>query len=121
MKKILVPIIGLLFLLGFSACGGIDFNDDEFEVSYLYGRWQEGTVYERYDSSGDGATWDEGDEVYEEEAQTFKWTLDGSTLIHEHTGIFVSVPKVYTVTSLTPTTLSYRDDYGTSHHFTKVN
>ena len=78
-------------------------------------------MYERYDSSGFGATWDINDSISEGEAQIFKWTLDGSTLIHEHIGIFVTVPKVYTVTTLTPTTLSYRDDYGASHYFTKVN
>lgn len=32
-----------------------------------------------------------------------------------------NVPKVYTVTKLTSTTLSYEDDYGKSYTFTKVN
>ena len=30
------------------------------------------------------------------------------------------VPKVYTVTELTASTLSYEDDYGKTHTFTKV-
>lgn len=122
MKKAFALITGLLLLVGFSACGGLIPNDDEsFDVSNLYGRWQEGSVYERYDNTGYGATWDVSDDIDEEEAQLFKWTLDGSTLIHQHIGTFVTVPKVYTVTSLTPTTLIYGDDYGKTHHFTKVN
>ena len=122
MKKAFALITGLLLLVGFSACGGLIPSDDEsFDVSNLYGRWQEGSVYERYDNTGYGATWDVSDDIDEEEAQLFKWTLDGSTLIHQHMGTFVTVPKVYTVTSLTPTTLIYGDDYGKTHHFTKVN
>lgn len=122
MKKAFALIIGLLLLVGFNSCGGLIPNDDEsFDVSNLYGRWQEGSVYERYDNTGYGATWDVSDDIDEEEAQLFKWTLDGSTLIHQHMGTFVTVPKVYTVTSLTPTTLIYGDDYGKTHHFTKVN
>lgn len=109
-------------MVGFNSCGGLIPNDDEsFDVSNLYGRWQEGSVYERYDNTGYGATWDVSDDIDEEEAQLFKWTLDGSTLIHQHMGTFVTVPKVYTVTSLTPTTLIYEDDYEKTHHFTKVN
>lgn len=122
MKKAFALITGLLLLVGFNSCGGLIPNDDEsFDVSNLYGRWQEGSVYERYDNTGYGATWDVSDDIDEEEAQLFKWTLDGSTLIHQHMGTFVTVPKVYTVTSLTPTTLIYGDDYGKTHHFTKVN
>lgn len=122
MKKAFALIIGLLLLVGFNSCGGLIPNDDEsFDVSNLYGRWQEGSVYERYDNTGYGATWDVSDDIDEEEAQLFKWTLDGSTLIHQHMGTFVTVPKVYTVTSLTPTTLIYEDDYEKTHHFTKVN
>ena len=67
-----------------------------------------------------GATWDEADDVSEEEAQLFYWTLAGSTLKHEHVGTFVTVPKIYTVTSLTSSELVYQDDFGVIHHFSKV-
>jgi hypothetical protein len=99
----------------------------------LYGKWQEGSVFEHYYSSniervlpnGDtvqanGTTWDESDDVSEDEAQLFNWTLTGSTLKHEHVGTFVMIPKVYAVTSLTSSELVYEDDYGTAHHFSKV-
>ena len=120
MKKI-VFLLGAVFLLGFSSCGDLNSGDDSFDASMLYGRWQEGSVYERYDETGLGATWDASDDVEEEEAQLFKWTLEGSTLVHEHIGTFVTVPKVYTVTTLNSNNLTYHDDYGNTHYFSKVN
>ena len=119
MKKIIF-LFGAILLLGFSSCGDLNFGDDSFDASMLYGRWQEGSVYERYDESGMGATWDVSDDVSEAEAQLFKWSLDGAMLVHEHIGTFVTVPKVYTVTQLDATQLTYSDDYGKTHYFVKV-
>ena len=132
MKKLLHFILCLVIVLCFGACGEIipEINDD---ASKLYGKWQEGTVFEHYYSyniervlaNGDtiqanGTTWDEADDVSEDEAQLFNWTLTGSTLKHEHVGTFVTIPKIYTVTSLTSSELVYQDDYGVTHHFAKV-
>ena len=132
MKKLLHFFLCLIIALSFSACGDIT-TENDYDASMLYGKWQEGTVFEHYYSSniervlanGDtvqvnGTTWDEGDDVSEDEAQLFNWTLTGSTLKHEHVGTFVMVPKIYTVTSLTSSELVYEDDYGTAHHFSKV-
>lgn len=132
MKKLLHIFLCLIVVLSFSACGDIPLENG-YDASMLYGKWQEGSVFEQYYSSniervlanGDtvqvnGTTWDEGDDVSEDEAQLFNWTLTGSTLKHEHVGTFVMVPKVYTVTSLTSSELVYEDDYGTAHHFSKV-
>ena len=132
MKKLLHIFLCLIVVLSFSACGDIPLENG-YDASMLYGKWQEGSVFEQYYSSniervlanGDtvqanGTTWDESDDVSEDEAQLFNWTLTGSTLKHEHVGTFVMVPKVYTVTSLTSSELVYEDDYGTAHHFSKV-
>jgi len=132
MKKLLHFILCLAIVLCFAACGEIIPEVDD-DASKLYGKWQEGTVFEHYYSSeiervlpnGDtvyanGTTWDVSDSITEDEAQPFKWTLTGSTLKHEHVGTFVTVPKLYTITSLTSNTLVYSDDYGTTHHFSKV-
>lgn len=121
MKKLIYLFGAIILLLGVSSCNGLDFNDEDFDATLLYGRWQEGSVFERYDETGLGATWDVSDDVEEEEAQLFKWTLEGSTLIHEHIGTFVTVPKVYTITTLNTSQLTYRDDYGNTHYFSKVN
>ena len=132
MKSRLIIWITLLFVIvGFSSCdgGGEMFLDE----SLLYGKWQEGSVFERYyDSnidyvltSGDtiqvnGTTWDESDDIFEDEAQAFRWTLTGSTLKQVRIGTFIEVPMVYTVTTLTSSSLCYEDDYGVVHQFTKV-
>ena len=121
MKKLIYLFGAIILLLGVSSCNGLDFNDEDFDATLLYGRWQDGSVFERYDETGLGATWDASDDVEEEEAQLFKWTLEGSTLIHEHIGTFVTVPKVYTITTLNTSQLTYRDDYGNTHYFSKVN
>ena len=94
----------------------------KFDESLLPGKWVSGTEYYRYDATGPGATWDTSDDVTEEEAQPFEWTMDGDqlTLIHimEMGG---RVPKVYTVTALSNTTLSYRDNYSQSFTYNRVN
>ena len=118
-RKTYFLFVSLLIVLGMSSC--VDpMNSEGFDINLLYGKWQEGSVYERYDETGLGATWDTDDDIGEEEAQLFKWTLEGSTLIHEHIGTFVTVPKVYTIQTLNTTQLVYGDDYGETHYFTKV-
>lgn len=95
---------------------------DDFDKLLLIGKWESGTLFYRYMSNGSGYSWDEGDDVMESEAQGFTWTLEQSVLTHIHIlEMGGSVPKVYTVTELTSTRLSYEDDFGKSHSFTKVN
>ncbi len=58
----------------------------------------------------------------EEEAQAFTWSLDAAELTHIHILEMggEGVPKIYTVTELTATTLKYKDQFD-SYSFTKVN
>lgn len=133
MKKLLYILFGLVFAFGLSACGGLLPNDGDFDETDLYGKWQEGDVFERFYAqpfnhilpNGDtvqvnGYTWDESDDISEDEAQPFNWTLSGSTLKIEHIGTFIIVPKVFTITTLTSDELVYEDDYGLEHHFLRV-
>lgn len=132
MKKIIPFFLCLVIAFGFCACKKKPAVIVVSE-SKLYGKWQEGSVYERYYDSpiervmpnGDtvrvnGTTWDEGDDVSEDEAQFFNWTLTGNTLKHEHVGTFVMVPKLYTISLLSTHALVYQDEYGVTHHFSKV-
>ena len=97
-------------------------TEDMFDETLLVGKWKSGTLYYRYFIDGAGYTWDTGDDVTEEEAQNFTWTLIRSELTHIHIlEIGGTVPKVYTVTELTPTGLKYHDDFGRSYSFVKVN
>jgi hypothetical protein len=96
-------------------------EQQSFDESLLVGKWQSGTLYYKYLADGTGGTWDTADNVTEAEAQAFTWTLVKSELTHIHVlESGGSVPKVYTVTELTSTTLKYHDDFGVNWSFTKV-
>lgn len=97
-------------------------KEEDFDATLLIGKWQCGTLYEKYLDGGRGTTWDTADEVSESEAQPFTWTLEKSTLTQIHEGeMGERIPKTYTVTKLTSATLCYEDDYGKSYTFTKVD
>lgn len=132
MQKIVKILFGILLIAGFCSCGEPSQGDD-FDEALLYGTWKEGSVYERYFATSvdfvmvngetvkvNGKTWDVSDDISEDEAQAFNWTLSGTMLTHEHVSTFVNVPKIYTITSLTSSKLSYCDDYGNTHHFSKI-
>ncbi|MCR4966102.1 MAG: hypothetical protein K6A41_10675 [Bacteroidales bacterium] len=108
------------FILGCEDPGGGGTNRPKFDESLLIGYWQSGTLHEYYKEDGTGYTWDTEDDVMEEEAQPYTWTLSGSTLTQNHQmemgGV---VPKSYIVTTLNATTLEYHDNYGTSYIFFK--
>jgi hypothetical protein len=96
--------------------------EESFDESLLVGKWQSGTLYYKYLAGGTGSTWDTADDVSEAEAQAFSWTLVKSELTHIHVlEIGGSVPKVYTVTELTSSSLKYEDDFGVKFSFTKVS
>ena len=95
-------------------------REKDFDETLLYGRWVEGTLYYRYASNGTGGSWDTSDDVHEEEAQPFTWTLNGSRLLlsHQHFGGGIS-PEVFTVTELTETTLRVTDEDNRKRVFRK--
>ncbi len=127
MKKHLRILITAAFIaVIFFSC---EKDDPHFEEELLIGKWvelkddEEGTLYYRYDSDYTGATWDTSDDISEEEAQEFKWELVNADLTHLHimeTTGGTEVPKYYTVTELTSTTLKYKDDFGVRFSFVKV-
>ena len=128
----------LIMLLPFFAtsCGFIGGGDDEKEIepSYIYGKWQEGTTYERYYADSIeymlqtgkmikvvGTTWDVADDMTEKDALPFNWTLNGRNLLQTHINFNGTVtPKTYTVTELSASAFVYHDDHGVEHSFTKV-
>lgn len=105
------------FSLLFNSC---EEEESSFQESFLVGKWVSGTVYYKYVSNYTGATWDTSDDVTEEEAQAFTWTLVKSELTHIHIIVGGNVPKVYTVTELTTNSLKYKDNFGKSYSFTKI-
>lgn len=97
-------------------------EDKDFDQQLLLGKWVSGTDFYRYDAGGTGVNWDTADDVKESEGKKFTWTLVKEDLTHIHImdSGEAEVPKVYTVTELSATTLSYKDDFGNSHTYTKV-
>ena len=103
MKKLYIAIFTMLFIA--TSCT----KTPNFDVTLLYGSWASGTWHEKYISTGSGYWWDTADNVDESLAQTFTWTLEGDllTLYKQHeVGGSVS-PELYTITTLTETTLIY--------------
>lgn len=130
MKKTRIPILMMVtaFTLLLSSCNffgseetHITVNDDQ-----MYGRWQKrGTQeYWRYKADGNGVTWDESEEIYEDESNlTFQWTLNGDRLTHVFTGEQgnQAVPKVYTIKEISATSMKWEDDYKMEYYFVKAD
>lgn len=122
-------LIAVVIFLIFSLHSCID--PVSFDTALLIGKWSRpspfattenpGDEYYRYDEDGGGATWDTADDVTEAEAQLYTWSVTGSKLTQVHViEMGGTVTKIYTLTSLTSTTLVYKDDFGQSFTFTKV-
>lgn len=103
------------------------------EKELMYGKWQTGSTYYRFDRTSvqyqifdsttvavNGARWNTSDDVSEDEAQPFIWSLNGSELTIT-TQMFMGgkVPKTYTVTAQTKTDMTWQDSYGNSIQLTK--
>lgn len=118
MKRILH--IGIVLVMTLLMVGCDSLFKPRFDEALLSGHWLSGTVHEKFNANGTGYTWDTADDVTEAEAQPFTWTLSNATLTLNHKmemgGI---VPKTYTLTKLSSTTLSYHDNYGVTITFTR--
>jgi hypothetical protein len=103
------------------SCDMLTPEETSFDETLLYGKWQSGTLFYKYVNDGNGTTWDTADDVTEAEAQKFTWTLVKSELTHIHVlEMGGTVPKVYTLTELTDSTLIYHDDFAKEFSFKKV-
>ena len=93
----------------------------DFDRELMVGTWEQDGLFEVYNDNGTGKTWNENEDVSESEAQPFTWTLKSASLmqiqIMEQGG---KIPKIYTVTELTETTLKYEDDFGKEYHFVRL-
>jgi hypothetical protein len=119
MKKTLI-YLGMLAIITFFAVSCTK-EPVTYDQTLLTGKWQSGTLFYKYQANGTGGTWDTADNVTEAEAQAFTWTLVNDLLTQIHVlEMGGSVPKIYTVTELTATSLKYKDDFGVSFSFSKA-
>ena len=99
----------------------INVSDDQLE-----GLWQKNDTQEywRYVVDGHtGVTWDLAEDITEEESNlTFTWSVNGDVLRHIFTGAQnnQAIPKVYTVKEISSTAMTWTDEYGITHKFTKA-
>lgn len=118
-KKLLIVLSIAITALFTTSCTK---DEVSFDENLLIGKWQSGTVFEKYNTGYTGSTWDTSDDVSESEAQAFTWTLEKDQLeqIHiiQNGG---NTPKTYVVTVLTTSKLEYKDSYGKVKSFSKVN
>lgn len=107
-------------VMSFTTLGG---NQDYSEL--IVGRWKtsDGGHYEVYNTDGTGKLWDPADDVQEEEADTFEWTIEGNhmtQIIHLYDGQSV-VPQYCNIIELSETTFRYNDDgRRTQYELTRV-
>ena len=127
----------VLCSLFFTACGMFPGQEKNYTASDLNGTWTEDAnpqcfwVYSlTKDDSGEyywGKTWDEAEDVYESDLEYhgngwFKWSITNNNLVQIHMLNLKEkkVPKTYTVTSCTSTTLELKDTYGKTLTYKKV-
>ena len=90
--------------------GGSSFSE------LIVGRWKtsDGGHYEVYNSDGTGKMWDPADDVQEDEADHFDWTMDEANkqltqIVHSQGGQG-DVPQLCNILILNETTLKYNND-----------
>lgn len=110
----------------FSSCFLFD-KETHLDVApgQLYGCWQKEATQEywRYRADSTGVTWDESEDISEEESNlVYTWTINGDVLTHVFTGLQENqaVPKVYTVAAIDGTGMEWKDDYGMTYKYIKV-
>lgn len=115
-KQLFCGLALCLLMLGFSACSG-DSQPVECDESDLVGLWYNDAnpqEFWRYYPNGDGYTWDESEDVHENEAQVFEWTLEDGKLTQYHI-ISISGSKIpkgpYTIVEMSRSHMAYKDSY----------
>ena len=94
----------------------------------VVGRWKtsDGGHYEVYDSNGTGHMWDPADDVQEDEADQFNWTIDEGnktmTQIIHYQGGQGDVPQYCNILKLDESTFKYNNEgWRAEYTLTKVN
>ena len=131
MKKSLVLLLLLAFVVSLVtvSCDKKK-TTAEPQKSYselIVGRWRtsDGGHFEVYFSNGTGKMWDPADDVQEDEADTFDWSIDSNnklTQIIHYQGSQGEVPQYCNIITLNETTFKYNNEgWRMEYTLTKVN
>ena len=94
-------------------------KDDDNNANYkelIVGRWKtnaEEPYYEVYNADGTGKMWDTAEDVQEEDADTFEWSIDNNnklTQIIHFQGGQADLPQYCNIITLNETTFKYNND-----------
>ena len=125
-KSLFTVLLFLGILFFFNSCKKEESaNQTSFDQKLLIGKWQlNNTVFYKYNADSTGTTWDVSDpDITEADAQKFNWKLEGAKLVENHyletTG--ATFPKTYTITLLSTSKLSKKDNFDKVETFTKVD
>lgn len=109
----------VLGALAVTSCGEKDnhitVSDDQVIGLWLRSGSQE---YWRYNADHTGASWDASEDISDVETNmSLTWSLDGDQLMHVFTGAMnnQAVPKTYTISSISSSTMVWYDNYYNTH------
>ena len=130
MKKIaLILVAAFVVTLGMVSCKKD--KSDETQKSYaelVVGRWKtsDGGHFEVYEANGTGHMWDPADDVQEDEADTFTWSIDASnkkmTQVVHSQELGFDTPQYCNIITLNETSFTYNNDgWRATYSLTKVN
>ena len=127
MKKLALLLVAALFVTLFTvSCSKKDDSSQNYS-ELIVGRWKtsDGGHFEVYYSNGTGKMWDPADDVQEDEADTFDWTIDGNNrmtqIVHFHSGA-ADLPQYCNIITLNTTTFKYNNNgWRAEYNLIRVN
>lgn len=129
MKKgiILLLIVAFFVTLGMVSCKKESPSSKTYS-ELVVGRWKtsDGGHYEVYESNGTGHMWDPADDVQEDEADQFSWSIDEDSkkmtqIIHSQELGF-DVTQYCNIITLSESTFKYNNEgWREEYTLTKVN
>lgn len=114
MKKKIIQLLLIVMVATLVGCGkekdnGVTVTSEEVTGKWVLSNTQE---YWRYDATGSGETWDEGEDVQEGEGTKFSWNVKGDQLQIVLQGEMGQVvPYDYTVVAMSGQEMKLRDEY----------
>lgn len=115
-KSILILLVAAFFVTLFTVSCSKKKDESKSYSELIVGRWKTSAAepyYEVYNSNGTGKMWDTADDVQEEDADTFSWSIDSNnklTQIVHFQGGQGDIPQYCNIITLNETTLKYNND-----------
>ena len=127
-KSILVLLVAAFFVTLFTVSCSKKKDESKSYSELIVGRWKtsDGGHYEVYNSDGTGKMWDPADDVQEDEANTFTWSIDENNkqmtqIIHSQELGF-DTPQYCNIITLNETSFTYNNEgWRATYTLIKVN